>query len=72
MEDYIKYREDRDKAIVACFKDPSTTLGMEELYDLIYGSRGLTGRLRDAALNNLDLHLQKLIKEGLILSSEKG
>jgi hypothetical protein len=72
LEDYIKYREDRDKAIVACFKDENKTLEINEIYEVIYGSRGLSGRIRDAAMNNLDLHLKKLVKEGLITMSDKN
>jgi hypothetical protein len=65
LEDYIKYREDRDKAIIDCFVGHKD-LTMDQLYEAIYGSRGLEGRIKEAALRNLDLHLGKLIKEGML------
>lgn len=64
LEDYIKYREDRDKIIVDSFNGKQ--LSKDELYDIIYGSRGLEGRIKEAAIRNLELHLGKLAKEGLI------
>ena len=69
LEDYIKYREDRDKAIVDCFKKQSL-LTKDDIYEFIYGSRGLEGRIKEAAIRNLDLHLDKLLKEGLICLNE--
>ncbi len=60
LEDYIKYREDRDKAIVAAFKQDES-LSLEELYDVIYGMRNLQGPIKMAAFNNLKLHLDKLV-----------
>ena len=68
LEDYIKYREDRDKAIVAAFV-PDVPLSFEKLYEVIYGSRNLQGPIREAALNNLRLHLDKLLSEKLIENS---
>ena len=65
LEDYIKYREDRDKAIVACFRD-GDKLTKDELYDVIYGPRNLLGGLKTAAMNNLELHLNNLIKKDVI------
>ena len=62
LEDYIKYREDRDKAIVQCFK-AHKELTKDQLYDAIYGSRNLEGMIKQAAMRNLELHLDKLIKE---------
>ena len=62
LEAYIKYREDRDKAILLCFQKRDE-LTREELFDMIYGGRGLTGDLVVAARNNLDLHLAKLIHD---------
>ena len=41
LEDYIKYREDRDKAIVACFPESMASHSLDNLYELIYGERGL-------------------------------
>lgn len=66
LEDYIKYREDRDKAIIACFSDPLDKLTKQELYDVIYGSRNLVGGLKVAAMNNLELHLGNLVKKQII------
>lgn len=65
LEDYIKYREDRDQAIVQCFH-AHKELTKDQLYEAIYGSRNLEGRIREAAMRNLELHLDKLIKEDTI------
>ena len=72
LEAYIKYREDRDKAILECFKTSGRALSKPELYDAIYGGRGLTGPLQDAAMRNLDLHLEKLVKEGHLARNEQN
>ena len=61
LEDYIKYREDRDKAIVATFKPDDASLSFEQLYEVIYGPRNLQGPIKEAAYNNLKLHLDKLV-----------
>ncbi len=61
LEDYIKYREDRDKAIVAAFKPDEALLSFEQLYEVIYGPRNLQGPIKEAAYNNLKLHLDKLV-----------
>ena len=65
LEDYIKYREDRDQAIVQCFHSHKE-LTKDQLYEAIYGSRNLEGRIREVAMRNLELHLDKLIKEDTI------
>jgi hypothetical protein len=39
---------------------------------MIYGSRNLQGPIREAAINNLRLHLDKLIKEGHLIVDEKS
>lgn len=65
LEDYIKYREDRDKAIVECFH-VHKHLTKDQLYEAIYGGRKLEGRIKEAAIRNLELHLDKLIKEDTI------
>jgi hypothetical protein len=72
LEDYIKYREDRDKAIIACFKSGETPLNQNQLYDMINGSRNLQGPIKEAAFNNLRLHLDKLIKEGHLVLDENS
>ena len=65
LEDYIKYREDRDKAIVQFFQNHKE-LTKDQLYDAIYGSRKLEGMIRLAAIKNLELHLDKLVKDGIL------
>ena len=52
LEAYITYREDRDKAIVNCLRE-HPGINKDELYEYIYGSRGLTGLLKNAAESNL-------------------
>jgi hypothetical protein len=32
------------------------------MYDFIYGARGLEGRIKEAAIRNLELHLERLVK----------
>lgn len=73
LEAYIKYREDRDAAIVNALRQSTDKrLSLEELYDRIYGGRGLTGDLVRAAMNNLELHLDKLVKEARVIRDEAG
>ncbi len=45
---------------------------MEEIYQIIYGSRGLTGNLVVAAKRNLVLHLDKLQLEEKIFKDSDG
>eukprot|EP00347_Sterkiella_histriomuscorum_P013976 403362637 len=68
LEEYIKYREDRDKAILSCFQD-GDKITKDELYSVIYGPRNLLGGLQIAAMNNLELHLNGLVKREILQQS---
>ncbi len=41
-----------------------------ELYDKLYGDKGLSDSLQIAAYRNLDLQIAKLIKDKLVIQSE--
>jgi hypothetical protein len=55
LKDYIDYRESRLAELLACFKPGQDTRTRAQLYDVLYGSRGLNENLKLAAMNNLDL-----------------
>lgn len=66
LEDYIKYREEREHHIKEVFKKRGT-LTQDELYDDVYGARNLNSDLAVAAHHNLELNLEKLKKDGFIV-----
>src|SRR5947209_951042 len=65
LEEYIQYREEREHHIKEVVKKRGTVT-REELYQDIYGQRNLTDGLRMAAYHNLDLNIEKLIKDGFM------
>lgn len=68
---YITYRESRLAELVGCFQ-PSTKVARTELFDRLYGSRGLNETLTIAAYRNLDLQIDKLVKDGTIACDTEG
>jgi glyoxylase-like metal-dependent hydrolase (beta-lactamase superfamily II) len=61
---YIKYREDRLKQIMDALD--GRQLSRAELYECLYGDKGLQGQLIIMANRNLDLQLGKLMTDGQI------
>jgi len=55
--------------VVAIFEEKDGYVSKEELYEKIYGDRNLEGALVFAAYRNLELQIQKLIKDGYIHES---
>ena len=52
LEAYIEYRESRLKQLQAAIEGGAKS--KDEMYDSLYGDRGLTGKIRDMAWNNLE------------------
>jgi hypothetical protein len=42
----------------------------QKLYEILYGSKGLTGVLVPMAHHNLELQIRKLIQDGLIVETK--
>ena len=55
LEAYIEYRESRLKQLQAAIEGGAKS--KDEMYEALYGDRGLTGKIRDMAWNNLEQQL---------------
>lgn len=65
LADYIAYREERLAQLLSAVRANGEST-KEQLYDVLYGPKNLTGKLVMAANRNLDLQIAKLRKDGLV------
>lgn len=75
IENYIQTRLEREQQIIGkhlkCYiidaikSNPSGTL-KSEVYNIVYGSRNLNENLKQSALKQIDHHVIKLQKEGVV------
>ena len=67
IENYIKVRLEREQEIIDAISSKPDGSSKADVYEIVYGKRNLTENLKQSALNLIDLHADKLIKEGKVI-----
>ena len=66
IDAYIKVRLEREQEIINAVASKSDGCWKSNVFEVVYGPRNLTEPLKIKALELIDLHLDKLIKDGTI------
>ena len=71
IDDYLSYRLERLQQLLDAVKNENGgEANRQKLYEILYGSKGLTGMLVTMAHHNLELQIRKLIQDGLIVETK--
>jgi hypothetical protein len=71
IDDYLEYREERLEQMKSAIEQKGKA-SKEDLYQILYGPKNLTGKLVLMANRNLDLQAEYLVRKGLVQESEPG
>eukprot|EP00002_Diphylleia_rotans_P022676 TRINITY_DN4449_c0_g1_i3.p1 TRINITY_DN4449_c0_g1~~TRINITY_DN4449_c0_g1_i3.p1 ORF type:complete len:293 (+),score=65.57 TRINITY_DN4449_c0_g1_i3:52-930(+) len=70
IQEYIHHRQAREGQIVAALRSQTEAMPLESLVNTIYGE--LPPPLFHGAMNNLNLHLRKLLKDGIVTNMNES